>query len=107
MTISGIGRTTAAPPEHNRAPHNDAAAPGRALAPVAPVLRTQQPCRHLRPGRPDAAFVAHLIATAEQTPQTRALRRASPADALASYAGGIATQDGAAAVRSRAVTRII
>jgi hypothetical protein len=33
----------------------------------------------------DATFVAHLIATAEHVPQTRSLRRASPADALTAY----------------------
>ena len=31
--------------------------------------------------RPDPTFLAQLIATADQAPQTRSLRRASPADA--------------------------
>jgi len=35
--------------------------------------------------RPDPSFVAQLIATAEQAPQTRAIRRGSSADALAAY----------------------
>jgi hypothetical protein len=35
--------------------------------------------------RPDPSFVAQLIATAEQAPQTRNLRRASCADAQAAY----------------------
>ena len=35
--------------------------------------------------RPDPSFVTQLIATAEQEPQTRVLRRASPADALSAY----------------------
>jgi hypothetical protein len=35
--------------------------------------------------RPDVGFVTHLIATAEQAPQTRSLRRASPADAQSAY----------------------
>src|SRR5262249_28459362 len=35
--------------------------------------------------RPDASFVAQLIAGAANVPQARALRRASPQDALASY----------------------
>jgi hypothetical protein len=35
--------------------------------------------------RPDPSFVTQLIATAEQTPQTRTLRRAAPADALSAY----------------------
>ena len=39
------------------------------------------------PGRPRsrADFVAHLIATADRAPQTRTLRRATPADAQAAY----------------------
>ncbi|HKS17671.1 MAG TPA: hypothetical protein VJS63_00500 [Bradyrhizobium sp.] len=35
--------------------------------------------------RPDPSFVAQLIATAEQAPQTRNLRRGSPADAQTAY----------------------
>ena len=35
--------------------------------------------------RPDASFVAQLIATADQAPQTRNLRRGSSADAQAAY----------------------
>ena len=35
--------------------------------------------------RPDPSFVTQLIATAEQAPQTRNLRRGSYADAQAAY----------------------
>jgi hypothetical protein len=35
--------------------------------------------------RPDPGFVTQLIATAEQAPQTRSLRRGSPADAQIAY----------------------
>ena len=35
--------------------------------------------------RPDPGFVTQLIATAEQAPQTRTLRRGSCADAQAAY----------------------
>ena len=35
--------------------------------------------------RHDPSFVTHLIATAEQVPQTRALRRASVEDAMSYY----------------------
>lgn len=35
--------------------------------------------------RPDASFLTHLIATAQHSPQTRTLRRASSADADAAY----------------------
>jgi hypothetical protein len=35
--------------------------------------------------RPDPGFVTHLIATADQAPQTRSLRRASMGDAQTVY----------------------
>ena len=35
--------------------------------------------------RPDPSFVTHLIATADQAPQTRSLRRGSLADAQIAY----------------------
>jgi hypothetical protein len=46
----------------------------RRLAPVAQSLT-----------RPDPSFVAHLIAMAEMSPQTRMLRRAAPEDVQAAY----------------------
>lgn len=53
-----------------------------ALVPVNPTLHwSPRP----RLGRPDPGFVTHLIATAAQAPQTRHLRRASPADAQTAY----------------------
>lgn len=36
-------------------------------------------------GRANADFVAHLIATSAQAPQTRARRRANSEDAIAAY----------------------
>ena len=53
-----------------------------ALVPVIPTVHwsrvpDQQASR--------ADFVAHLIATAEHAPQTRSLRRATPADAQTAY----------------------
>ena len=37
------------------------------------------------PGRANADFVAHLIATSAQAPQTRARRRANSDEAIAAY----------------------
>jgi hypothetical protein len=56
-----------------------------ALVPtVQPAQWSQAP--GLRPlSRPSSIFVTHLIATAEQAPQTRTLRRASAADAQTAY----------------------
>jgi hypothetical protein len=53
-----------------------------ALVPVIPTVHwsrvpDQQASR--------ADFVAHLIATAEHAPQTRSVRRATPADAQTAY----------------------
>jgi hypothetical protein len=53
-----------------------------ALVPVGPAIYH---AARFAIARPDANFVAHLIATAERLPQTRELRRAAPADALAAY----------------------
>ena len=60
-----------------------AAAAGRSLVALSPSHDTQDqpPC-----SRPSAAFIAHLVATAEQAPQTRLRRRAEPETAHAAYA---------------------
>jgi hypothetical protein len=52
-----------------------------ALVPSAPW--SQAPSRPL--SRPSSIFITHLIATAEQAPQTRSLRRATAADAQTAY----------------------
>jgi hypothetical protein len=54
-----------------------------ALVPVTETARWFSPIRPLP--RPNSIFVTHLIATAEQAPQTRSLRRASASDANAAY----------------------
>jgi len=52
------------------------------LVPVTQSVRwTLKPAM----ARPDPSFVTHLIATADQAPQTRSLRRASLADAQTAY----------------------
>jgi hypothetical protein len=50
------------------------------LEPVQPATPVSS-----RVARPDASFIAHLIATAEQAPQTREQRRAAVADVEAAY----------------------
>jgi hypothetical protein len=57
--------------------------PCAALVPVTETARWSSPIRTL--ARPNAIFVAHLIATAEQAPQTRSLRRVAASDAKAAY----------------------
>jgi hypothetical protein len=53
--------------------------------------------------RTSAVFLAHLIATREQAPQTRERRRAEPADALLHYRHG----DDAACSSGRLLTRSV
>lgn len=54
-----------------------------ALISLAPSSREEAAVRVGR--RPNADFIAHLIATAAQAPQTRARRRAEPEQATAAY----------------------
>jgi hypothetical protein len=62
----------------------EAAPASVALVPtVAAAQRSQAAIRPL--SRPSSIFVTHLIATAAQAPQTRSLRRATPADAQTAY----------------------
>jgi hypothetical protein len=57
---------------------------------------------HQAPSRPASTFVAQLLATAEHAPQTRALRRATEADAQTAYSAR-RPQAGAAGIRTRQV----
>lgn len=83
MIVSGISTRIdsrqATQPAANAAP--DAVAPSRALVPLHPPVRAAE--RYA--ARPNASFVTHLIAMAEQAPQTRALRRETPAIAHGIY----------------------
>ncbi len=69
-----------APP---RAPSSrSAAASARALIPLQPIASGDAGLR----ARPQAGFLAHLIATDRKLPQTRERRRADPAEVIAAYA---------------------
>ncbi len=54
-----------------------------ALVPLGSTDRNSRPSRMGQ--RPNADFIAHLIATAAQAPQTRVRRRAEPVAATAAY----------------------
>jgi hypothetical protein len=57
-----------------------------ALVPLAKVDQAAQTVVDVRSAsRANADFVAHLIATSAQAPQTRARRRANSEDAIAAY----------------------
>ncbi len=60
----------------------------RALIALTPAAAACQSSGSYR----QAAFLAHLIATKDQSPQTRERRRAEPGDAIAAYraAAGLA-----------------
>jgi len=58
----------------------------RALVALTPAAAAWPPSESHR----QAAFLAHLIATKDQLPQTRERRRAEPAEAIAAYRAGAA-----------------
>jgi hypothetical protein len=70
-----------------------------ALVPVVPAVQWSHPA-HLQ--RADSIFVTQLIATAEQDPQTRALRRATLADAQSAY-GATRRHTVGAGIRTRQI----
>ena len=53
----------------------------RALIPVTPIAARQEPLANYR----EASFLAQLIATKQQMPQTRGRRRVEPHEAIAAY----------------------
>jgi len=65
---------------------DDETLPGMALVPLARPFPFAPAGRITRP---DPSFVAHLIATAAQVPQTRNLRRAAPSDAQSAYTASL------------------
>jgi hypothetical protein len=82
-----IGRL-AMPEIHQPEQTTDDGATGAAPACMALVRTTEPLQRSAKPvklSRPDPSFLTHLIATAEQVPQTRNHRRAEQADALSAY----------------------
>jgi hypothetical protein len=52
---------------------------------LVPLAQADQVAAVRATSRASADFVAHLIATSAQAPQTRARRRANPEDAIAAY----------------------
>jgi hypothetical protein len=80
-----------------------AKAPNTALVPLTPAAQAEPTSRSLN--RPDPSFVTHLIAMAEQCPQTRILRRAATADVQTAYRS-VANQNRMAGGRTGARTRL-
>ncbi len=82
--ISGAMCANAGPPprREDASSHTAKTETGRALIALAPPARTETTSQH----RPQAGFLAHLIATKDQLPQTRERRRGEPEQAVALYA---------------------
>ncbi|MCK9907644.1 hypothetical protein MXD81_00775 [Microbacteriaceae bacterium K1510] len=86
MRINAIGAATFGQTgdqasQEAAAPADAPRAESRALIVVEPAPAAQDRPMAYR----DAPFLAHLIATKTQVPQTRTRRRAEPQDALAAY----------------------
>ena len=82
----------------------NSAGTNRALVPLTLPL-AQGPPRH-RAFRPDARFVAHLIASAVHAPQARMLRRAAAGQGVASYGDALARERLRAAVNGLVLSRV-
>ena len=78
-------------------PESGSAETSRAVIALPPIERSQPAMRWT--GRPAAEFLAHLIATDQQAPQTRVRRRAPPAEAARVYAAASAAPPHAAGAR--------
>jgi len=86
ISPAGRGRPTPDGVIRQRGTPAERVGTGRALVVVGPP---PQAAGGARSGTaPSAAFLAHLIATAQGSPQTRVRRRAGPAEALAAYGAG-------------------
>ncbi len=97
----GRGRPVPAHPSELAGPAG-ASASSRALVAVLPAPSARP--RDVAPSaRPDAGFLAHLVATAQQAPQTRTRRRTEPADAGAIYAAAAAPRRETGRLLSRAI----
>ena len=84
MRISRIGAgETAAPARHSAPSHADEPSESRALVAIEPAAPHASPRALTR--HPAAPFLAQVIATHLQAPQTRARRRAEPEEAIAAY----------------------
>jgi hypothetical protein len=85
MRVSDVRKSSlrpAAPAPQERHPEPSPQSPGSsALVPLAPAVAKREPSAR----KAQAAFLAHLIATNDQLPQTRERRRTEPGEAIAAY----------------------
>jgi len=72
-------------PSHSARRHGGRRPAQDACRALVPVHHQPRPAPAAAPARPSAAFLAHLIATAQQTPQTREKCRIEPRAAILAY----------------------
>jgi hypothetical protein len=82
MQIAGLSQLTGDARQPRTADDAPAKVGSGALVPLGAAPRRLAPAALTRPS---PSFVAHLIAMAELSPQTRLLRRAAPEDVQAAY----------------------
>jgi hypothetical protein len=88
MTPVTAIRSSIVTPPVGRSPRNAAAVASAPETASSRALIALQPIASADTGphtRPQAGFLAHLIATDRKLPQTRERRRAEPAEAIAAY----------------------
>lgn len=105
MIVSPIQPSQARHVERNDARRpkdsNETPAASTALVPITPPDAAAKPATSH--ARPNPAFVAHLIAMAQQAPQTRTLRRASPEEAQAHYRAQLASAAASGVLASKII----
>jgi hypothetical protein len=87
MRISRIGAGETAAPVRHSTTADEQVSESRALVAVEPAIPHANPRALTR--HPAAPFLAQVIATHLQAPQTRARRRAEPKEAIAAYRSAI------------------
>ena len=84
MQLGGINSTVPRqadlPAQRREAGSDASAADSRALVALTPATAPSEPRSYRQ-----ATFLAHLIATKDQLPQTRERRRAEPSEAITAY----------------------
>ena len=83
MRIGGMGPVIERASRRAAPRRHEPEAEARALVAIEPAAAGERAVPLSR--HPAAPFLAHLIATSIQAPQTRARRRAEPGEALAAY----------------------
>ena len=98
MRIAGVGGAPISATTRRSTPEAPEAGASQTGSRALIAIEAPRPSERTTPSarRPNAAFLAQLIATQMQAPQTRVRRRAEPEEAIAIYAAGNRLLPGAA-----------